>query len=74
MLKPFVKTKKEHQKEMEVSRSTIMLEMGGYENKGIEAKNITWEHSIGVQPKINLCTWKLYELKCMLMGRIWIWS
>jgi hypothetical protein len=36
-----VKTKKEHQKEMEVSRSTIMLEMGGYENKGIEANNIT---------------------------------
>jgi hypothetical protein len=73
-LKPFVKTKKEHQKEMEVSRSTIMLEMGGYENKGIEANNITLEHSIGVQPKINLCTWKLYELKCMLMGRLWIWS
>lgn len=74
MLKPFVKTKKEHQKEMEVWRSTIMLEMGGYEIKGTKASNITWEYSIGAQPKVNLCAWKLYKLKCMLMGRFWIWS
>jgi hypothetical protein len=59
---------------MEVSRSTIMLDMGGYENKGTKASHITSKYSIGAQPKVNLCTWKIYELKCMLMGRLWIWS